>query len=97
MSRKINYFNRAVKLLQELNSEYPSFEIGRHIDTAFSDYGSLWGISNKEFCFALEKYKAELELDSNNIVSDEYVEKIKKDAEDLNTILNEEEEEEDVY
>lgn len=95
--RKNEYYARSVKLLGDLKKDYPNFEMGRHIATAFSDYGDLWGLSDKEFLFALERYKTQLELDSENIVSDDYVEQIMKDAEDLTATLTEEEEENDGY
>ena len=62
MSRKPSNFREIINVFEELHKNYPYFSIGRHISTAFSDYGDLWGISEKEFLFALNKYKTELEL-----------------------------------
>lgn len=83
MSRKINNYNKALKLLQELHSEYPSYSIAQHLSTALADYGDYWGITDREFCFALEKYQNELALDVQNIAPDDYVEKIVEDAKHL--------------
>jgi hypothetical protein len=92
MSRRPNPYNRAITVLQELHKSYPNYGIGRHIATALSDYGDLWGITDKEFVFALEKYQIELEF---NLAPDIEIAKIIKDAENLDTILNEENEEDD--
>jgi len=37
--------------------------LGRHIATALDEYGDVWGLSDREILFALEKYKAELDMD----------------------------------
>lgn len=92
---KQNHYKQALQLLKDLHQLYPGYGMGRHIATALSDYGDFWGITDKEFCFALEKYSSELELDLQNIASDEYVKKIVKDAEDLNHILDEDDDEDD--
>ena len=91
MSRTPDYGKKFIELLHQLKKKYPSFTHPRNIATAFADYGDFWGMSDKEACFALEKYLAELELDTQNIVSDTYVEDIIKDAEHL---FDENEEEE---
>jgi hypothetical protein len=92
MSRKPHPYNRVIAVLQELHKAYPNYGIGRHISTALSDYGDFWGISDKEFLFALQKYQTELEF---NLAPDIEIAKIIKDAENLDTILNEENEDED--
>lgn len=95
MSRQKHYNKLLLKKLEELNHTYPSFNIGRHIATALSDYGDFWGISDKEFLFALEKYQAELALDEANIAPEEFVYRIQQDGEHL--FDNKEEEDEDEY
>jgi hypothetical protein len=82
MMKKNNY-KEALNILKDLHEEYPSYSLGRHIHTALADYGNFWGITDKELCFALNKYKAELEMDNDQIVSDNYVYEIQKDAENL--------------
>jgi len=91
--KKLDNYNKIIKVFEELKKDFPNLELGSHISTAFSEYGDLWGLSDKEFLFALEKYRTQLELDSNNIASDEYVSQIMKDAENLENILKEEDEE----
>ena len=96
MKGKVNYTNKVIKVLQELHTQFPSFGLGIHIATALSDYGDYWGISDKELAFALEKYRTQLELDAEELCSDDYIARIQKDAEDLTNILKEEEDEYDL-
>lgn len=93
---KADYYGKILKILDELRKDFPSIEFATHISTAFSEYGEIWGLNNKESLFALEKYKTQLELDSNSVVSDEYVDEIIKDGMNL-TLDSKEEEEEDGY
>jgi hypothetical protein len=58
---------------------------------AFSEYTDIWGLSNKECLFALERYAAELEMDDDKIASPKYMEKLYKDVENFDKILDEEE------
>lgn len=88
MGKKLSYYDQVVKLLCDLKKEYPNYLMGQHISTALGDYGDLWNVTDKEFVFALEKYKTELEF---NIVSDQEVDKIVKDAQDLTTLFKDEE------
>jgi len=93
MSRPLDYGKKFTDLLLQLKKKYPTFSHPRNISTAFSDYGDFWGMSDKEACFALEKYITELELDASNVASDDYVDKILEDGKHL--FDNKEEEEED--
>ena len=86
-----NYYKDIQKVLDQLHKDHPHFSMGRHLATASADYGSLWGISNKELLFALRKYQTELDLDHHHIAHEEYVNKIVKDGMDLNHILDEDE------
>lgn len=90
---KKNNFQSILDKLQELHKKHPLYSYGSIHSIAFSDYGDIWGITDKEALFALEKYEAELELEnSDNIASPEYMEQLYKDIEDFDNILNEEEE-----
>ena len=64
-------FNEIIILLKELNKEFPMYSLGRHVSTALSEYGDVWGMTNKEFLFSLKKYKVELELDVPHIEGEE--------------------------
>ena len=92
MARKPNEFKEILRLFEALHQEYPNYSIGRHLSTAFSDYGDLWGVSNKEFLFGLTKYKSQLELGFIP-ESEESLNKIIEDAQ--NNLFNIDETEDD--
>lgn len=89
MSRKPNSYNAVIKILQELHSLYPTYNMGRHLSTALSDYGDVWGMTDKELLFALEKYKSQLEMDVQHVDEAE-IEQIMKDGMNLDEILKDE-------
>jgi|TARA_R110002126_G_scaffold2898_2_gene15972 hypothetical protein len=62
--------------------------MGRHIATALDGYGDVWGLTDKEILFALEKYKSELELDVPHTDENE-LDQIIKDGMNLDDILKE--------
>lgn len=88
---KKNEYRQSISILEKLHSLYPTYTIAQHIATAMADYGDFWGLTDKEFLFALEKYNAELDLDEQHIVTSDYVNKIIKDAETLFDEYTEEE------
>lgn len=90
MSKK-NQYQQALHILQELHKDFPTYNLGRHLSTALSDYGDVWGLTDKELVFALDKYKAELEMDVPH-TDDSELEKIIKEGMDLDNILKEEDE-----
>lgn len=83
-------YSQVINILQRLKISYPVYSLGQHLSTALSDYGDLWGITDKEIVFALEKYEMELEM---NIVPQADVDKIIKDAQNLESLFKEEEDE----
>lgn len=85
---KPNEYYRVLALLQQLHTSYPNYNMGRHISTALAEYGDVWGLSDKELFFALEKYKAELEMDVPHS-DDEEIDQIIKDGMNLENILKE--------
>jgi uncharacterized protein (DUF1786 family) len=88
---KRDNYKSILKVLSELHTDYPTYNMDRHTTLALADYGNRGDISDKEFLFALRKYKAELELDITPITEDSYVDAIIKDGLDLDHILDEEE------
>jgi hypothetical protein len=92
MGKKLSHYDQIIKLLYDLKKEYPNYLMGQHISTALGEYGDLWNVTDKEFAFALEKYKTEMEF---NIVSDQEVDKIVKDGQNLDKLFQEEEEQDD--
>jgi hypothetical protein len=89
MSRKANYYNQVLHLLQDLHSSYPTYNMGRHLSTVLDDYGNIWGITDKELTFALEKYKAKLDMDVPHTDEGE-IDDIIRQGMDLDNILKEE-------
>lgn len=90
MSKKTPY-QQAIHNLQELNKDFPTYGLGRHLATALDEYGDIWGMTDKELAYALDKYKAELGLDVPHTDESE-IDKIIKDGMDLDNILKEEDE-----
>jgi hypothetical protein len=64
--------------------------MGRHISTALDEYTDVWGVSDKEFLYAIQKYEIELNIDGPHI-DDEEIEEIIKDGMNLDNIFEEEE------
>lgn len=87
--KKNQHYNEAIALLQELKKTHPSLTLGQTLSSIVYEYGDVWGLSDKEFLFALEKYKTSLELDFQHSSSD--IEDIINDAMDLDSILLDEE------
>ncbi len=79
-------------MLESLRKAHPTYNIGRHISTALDGYDDIWGVTDKEFLFALEKYELELNMDVDHIDQEE-IEEIIKDGMNLERTLFEEEEE----
>jgi hypothetical protein len=87
-----NYFKECLSVLERLHTAYPSFSVGRHLATATSDYGDVWGMTNKEMFHALQKYEMELTLNKSTLKHEEYVQTIIKDAMDMDVLTEEEDE-----
>ena len=86
---KSNDYYKVLALLQQLHVSYPNYNMGRHIATALDEYGDVWGLSDREILFALEKYKAELDMDVPHTDESE-IEQIIRDGMNLEDILKEE-------
>lgn len=87
MSRKQSDFSKLISLFTELHKAYPHYGLGRHLSTALADYGDIWGMTDRELTFALEKYKLQLDMDVSN---PEDIDEIIRQGMDLDTILKEE-------
>jgi len=87
--RKASYYSQVLQTLQQLHASYPNYNIGRHIATALDGYGDVWGLTDKEILFALEKYKSELELDIPH-TDDSELDQIIKEGMDLENMFKEE-------
>ena len=85
-----NYYEKSVALLTELKNKYPTYNMGKHLSTAFVDYNDMWGIPDKVFYSTLLNYMIELELDVPHKEDD--IEKIINDGLNLSSLLEDEEE-----
>jgi hypothetical protein len=83
-----NYYRQIIRTLERLQKSHPTYNIGRHIATAL-DGSDVWGITDKELLFALQKYEVELNMDVDH---EEDIEDIIKDGINLERTLFEEEE-----
>lgn len=96
--RKREQYNEAILILQQLHKEYPSYNLGRHLSTALSEYTDLWGVTDVEIVHSLKRYQAELQIDSNvpHSITEEQSEldKILYDGEHLLDDIDSEDEEE---
>lgn len=90
MGRKPNYYNQILEVLKELHITYPSFNMARHITTALDDYTDIWGVPDKEFLSALQKYKIQLELYESPLTEGKQLDRIIEDGLHLEDILDEE-------
>lgn len=90
MSRKASPYNQVVQILHQLHKDYPSYNMGRHLSTALDGYGDIWGLPDKEILFALQKYQMQLESDIPPMENEEDIERIIKDAMNLDDILKKE-------
>lgn len=86
--RKASYYSQTLTILQQLHAAYPQYNMGRHLATALDEYGDIWGLTDKEMLFALEKYKSQLELDVPHTDENE-LDQIIKDGMNLDDILKE--------
>jgi hypothetical protein len=89
--RKTSAYIQAIHILQDLHKLFPNYNMGRHLSTALDGYGDVWGMTDKELVFALEKYKTQLEMDNYSATEDEDLAKIIKDGIELDNIFKDEE------
>ena len=75
----------------ELKASHPRCSMGRHLATALEP--NTWSMTDTEVLDALEKYKSRLSIDVFH--SDSDIDKIINDGLHLDSILHEDEEDED--
>lgn len=85
--RKEAHYKEILKILKDLKTQFPTYNMGRHISMALADYPDMWSLNDKEFLFALNKYQVELEIDSG-ITSDKSINKIIDEGMHLDAILD---------
>ena len=87
MSRRPSDFSKLITILTDLHRGYPNYNVGRHLATVLADYGDIWGMTDKELVFAIEKYKLQLDMDVPN---SEDIDEIIRQGMNLDSILKEE-------
>ena len=90
MTKKPNYYNKILHILQELHATFPQYNMGKHLATVLDECGNIWGVSDKELAYCLAKYKGQLEMDVLH-VDDSDIESIIKGGLDLDNLFKEEE------
>jgi len=90
--KKPNYYRQIIKAFERLQKAHPTYNIGRHIATALDGYSDVWGVTDKEFLFARQKYEIELNLDHPHI-DEEEIDEIIKDGMNLERMFFDEDEE----
>jgi hypothetical protein len=90
MTKKPNYYNKILHILQELHAAFPQYNMGKHLATVLDECGNIWGVSDKELAYCLAKYKGQLEMDVLH-VDDSDIESIIKGGLDLDNLFKEEE------
>ena len=90
MAKQPNYYRQIIRTLQLLEKSHPTYNIGRHLSTALYEYSDLWGVSDKELLYALEKYEIELNIDYPH-EDEEELKKIIKGGMNLERMFDEEE------
>ena len=58
--RHPNYYKQIIQGLEK--KAHPKYNMGRHLSTAL-DGSEMWGITDKDLLFALQKYEIELNMD----------------------------------
>lgn len=91
MAKQPNYYRQIIQTLIRLQKAYPTYNMGRHISTALDEYTDVWGVNDREFLYAIQKYEIELNIDGPHI-DDEEIEEIIKDGMNLDSMFEEEEE-----
>ena len=90
MAKQPNYYRQIIQTLIRLQKAYPTYNMGRHISTALDEYTDVWGVNDREFLYAIQKYEIELNIDGPHI-DEEEIEEIIKDGMNLDSMFEEEE------
>jgi len=83
-------YQQALKILDDLQKAFPTYNLGRHLSTALYEYKDIWGMTDREMVYALSKYKAELMQDVPHLDGSE-IDKIIREGMNLDTILDDDE------
>ena len=89
---KTSYYLRIIGLLKKLHISHPGYTLGKILSTALDDYGNIELMTDREIFEALCKYKGELEYAP---AKDDDIDEIIKSAMHLESIIENQEEDED--
>lgn len=87
---KTDYAKRFIQTLSELHKSYPNQNIAFHLSFILQDYPSFDNLPDKELSFLADKYKCEKDLDFSPPHNESEIEKIIREGQDLDHILDEE-------
>lgn len=87
MARIKLQYKKIIDVLRTLHKKHPTYNIGRHISTAFDGYGDLWNVTDEEFLLALERYEIQQDLDITHENDKEDIDQIIHDGLNLDEIL----------
>lgn len=99
MSKRASNYRQVLKLLDKLHKSHPTISLGQHLATILDGYGDIWGITDKEFLFAIEKYMVTIEMDEP-ISTDEEIQQIIEDGKNIDKMFqtnNNDEQDDDEY
>lgn len=88
---KPNYPSKVLKVLGQLQKDFPHCNIGRHLATAL-DEQDLWSLTDKDMFNYLDEYASELSMDKPH--EDEELESIIKGGMNLTTLVYEDDDDE---
>ncbi len=91
---KPNYYTEILAVFTELKTLYPSYSMGKHMSTILDEYGDVWGMTDKEFLYAVTKYKAQMQMDVPHETGEEELNEIIEDAKNLSIYREDEYDEE---
>lgn len=89
---KRNNYKAILDVLLELHKDHPTYELGKHLSIALSEYKDIFAVPDKEILQALLVYQQEIAQEID--ITDDYIDQIVKDGMNLDTILDENDDDE---
>jgi len=86
---KRNIYKAILDVLLELHKDHPTYEMGKHFSIALSEYRDIFSVPDKEILKALKKYQEEISEEAD--ITEDYIDKIVEEGMNLDTILDENE------
>lgn len=76
-------YKKALQILKDLKKDFPLYTMAEHIASALEDYDDVVSMTDKEFVFALEKHRAELDMTT----SEDELQQIIRDGMNLDKLM----------